>query len=87
MLMGLVWLALILAICVHHQKASARHRQWLHSMEAAGMLPGGPRRKATANGSAPAGSTPSNATSPSNATPPVTSLLPSPLDSLPTVAN
>jgi len=82
MLMGLVWLALILAICVHHQKASARHRQWLHSMEAAGMLPGGPRRKSPANGSAP-----SNAITPSTATPPVTPLPPSPLDSLPTVAN
>jgi hypothetical protein len=76
MLMGLVWLALILAICVHHQKASARHRQWLHSMEAAGMLPGGPRRMVPANGSAPL-----------NAVPAAMSIPPSPVAAPPTVAN
>jgi hypothetical protein len=39
-LMGMMWFALILAICVKHQTAATRHRQALESLRAAGMLPG-----------------------------------------------
>jgi hypothetical protein len=44
MLAGLMWFALVLAICVQYQQAAAKQRASIETLKAAGMLPATPAR-------------------------------------------
>jgi hypothetical protein len=53
---GMVWFALILAVCVQYQHAATRHREALKSLGAAGLFPNPQvrvRAQRPAGGSAP----------------------------------
>jgi hypothetical protein len=39
LLAGMMWLALLLAICVQYQQAANKQRETLEALQAAGMLP------------------------------------------------
>lgn len=39
LMLAIMWFALVLAICVQHQRTATRHRESLDRLRAAGLLP------------------------------------------------